>query len=132
MVLSRSSFWLVAARLALAICTFLTLWTAFAPPHGPKLHLFPWDKAEHFSAFFALTASAVLAFPRTRLVWIGAALSLSGALIEVIQGLPWVNRDCDVMDWVADTVAIGAVMGVIVAARLRREVSADDHQSSAP
>jgi VanZ family protein len=119
---SRSSFWLLAARVALAACALITVGTAFAPEHGPKLHLFPWDKAEHFSAFFGLTACAILAFPRTPLLWIGASLSGCGALIEVIQGLPWVHRDCDVMDWVADTVAICAVMGVIFAARLRREI----------
>ena len=109
------------ARIAFAICSALTLYEAFAPSAGPHLHLFPWDKAQHFSAFFALTASAVLAMPRMPLVRIAIALSVAGAMIEVIQATPLVARDADVFDWVADTVAIGAVMGSILAARLRRE-----------
>ena len=80
----------------------------------------PWDKARHFSAFAVMTTSAILAFPRTRLAVIAGLLSLAGAGIEVIQALPIVNRDADVWDWVADSVAILMVMTVIVAARLRR------------
>ena len=111
---------LIAARTALAVCALLTAWGAFAPAKAMHPHLFPWDKAEHFSAFFALTACSLVAFPKARLGWIAGVLSACGALIEVIQGLPFVHRDRDVMDWVADTVAVIAVMGVVVAARLRR------------
>ena len=114
---------LIAARAALAACALLTGWGAFTPPGRSHLHLFPWDKAEHFSAFFALTACSLVAFPRARLGWIAGVLSGCGALIEVIQGLPFVHRDRDVKDWVADTVAIGAVMGVVLAARLRRTLA---------
>lgn len=114
---------LITARTALAACALLTAWGAFAPPGGVSPHLFPWDKAEHFSAFFALTACALAAFPKTRIGWIAAALSLSGALIELIQGLPFVHRDMDVMDWVADTVAILAVVGVVIVARIRRRLA---------
>jgi len=113
------------ARIAFAICSALTLFEAFSPPRTPgHFELFPWDKAEHFSAFFALTASAVLAMPRASLLRIAVGLSFAGAMIEVIQATPWVARDADVMDWVADTLAIGAVMGVILAARLRRDAAA--------
>ena len=83
-------------------------------------HLFPWDKAEHFSAFFALTACAIAAFPRAPLIWIGVALSACGGAVELVQALPFVNRDGDWKDWAADTIAIGAVMGVVLAARIRR------------
>jgi len=114
------SFWVISARMALAICILFTAWGAFAPEHSYKPHLFPWDKAEHFSAFFSLTACAIVAFPRMPLLWVGAALSGSGALIEVVQGLPWVHRDSSITDWAADTIAVCAVMGVIFATRLRR------------
>jgi VanZ family protein len=114
---------LITARVALAACALFTAWGAFAPPHSNHPHLFPWDKAEHFSAFFALTACSLAAFPRVRIVWIAAALSACGAMIEVIQALPFVNRDSDVKDWVADTVAILAVVGVVIVARVRRELS---------
>jgi hypothetical protein len=47
-------------------------------------------------------------------------LSLAGAMIEVIQATPLVGRDADPFDWVADTLAVGAVMGCVLAARFRR------------
>lgn len=74
------------------------------------LRLFHWDKAEHFTAFYVLTVLAAAAFPRRPLWAIAAGLSLVGAGIEVVQALPFVARDSDVWDWVADTLAIGAVL----------------------
>jgi VanZ family protein len=118
--LVRSALIIWGARVAFSACVLLTAWGAFAPAGSAQPHLFPWDKAQHFAAYFALTSSAVLAFPRTQLAWLAVWLSISGAVIEVIQALPIVNRDADVWDWSADTLAIGAVMGVIVAAKLRR------------
>ncbi len=114
---------LIAARMALACCVVLTGWGAFAPAGAVHPHLFPWDKAEHFSAFFALTSCALAAFPKVRIVWIGAAASAGGALVELIQGLPFVHRDMDVKDWVADTLAVLAVVGVVIAARVRRNLA---------
>ncbi|WP_174301014.1 hypothetical protein [Caulobacter sp. S45] len=114
---------LIAARAALVVCVLLTAWGAFSPATAMRPHLFPWDKAEHFSAFFALTACALAAFPKVRIEWIAAALSACGALVELIQGLPFVHRDMDVKDWVADTVAVLAVVGVVLVARLRRELA---------
>jgi VanZ family protein len=109
---------LAAARLGFAGALGITFWFAFSPPgHGPPL--LPWDKAEHFLAFFVLTGLAIPAFPRTRLVWIAAGLSGIGALIELVQAIPWVRRDADVWDWVADTVAVLSVMAVIVALQAR-------------
>ena len=107
-----------AARAALLAALVVTFWFAFEPPHaGPPL--LPWDKAEHFLAFFTLTGLALVALPRVRTVWLAVGLSLLGALIEIIQGMPLVHRDCDVWDWVADTVAVFAVMGVLAASHLR-------------
>ena len=114
---------LTVARAGLALCVLLTAWGAFAPSTVPRPHLFPWDKAEHFSAFFALTACALAAFPRTPIAWIAVALSACGACVELVQGLPFVHRDMDAKDWAADTAAILAVVGVVVAARLRRALA---------
>ena len=108
----------LAAKAALLAAMAITLWFAFAPPHGGA-PLLPWDKAEHVLAFFTLSTLALAAFPRIRPVWLAAALSLLGALIEIIQGTPLVNRDCDVWDWVADTVAVLAVMGVLAVVHVR-------------
>ncbi len=118
----------LAQRFALLVflaASCLTAWGAFTSHEGPELHLIPWDKARHFSAFAALTISAILAFPRTRLAIIAGLLSLAGAAIEVIQGLPMVHRDADVLDWVADSTAIAMVLAVIVAARFRRSLDGD-------
>lgn len=108
------------ARIVFAICSLLTADGAFAPAKAYQVSLFPWDKAQHFCAFFALTVSAIVAWPRLSLWRIAAGLSLAGAMIEVIQATPLVGRDADLFDWVTDTVAIGAVMGCVVAARFRR------------
>jgi hypothetical protein len=60
-----------------------TLVEATIPP-GEALHLFPWDKAVHFSAFYALTFLAAAAFPQRSLWLIGTALSVFGALIKLV------------------------------------------------
>jgi VanZ family protein len=108
------------ARIAFAACSLLTAYGAFAPPTAGQLQLLPWDKAQHFCAFFALAASGVVAWPRLPLWRIAVGLSLAGAMIEVIQATPLVGRDADPFDWVADTLAVGAVMGCVLAARFRR------------
>lgn len=108
-----------AARLAFVGALCVTFWFAFAPPgHGEGF--FPWDKANHILAFFVLTGLALVAFPRVKPAWLALALSAVGALIEAIQGLPFVHRDCDIWDWVADSCAILAVMAVATGAALRR------------
>ncbi|MEZ5960598.1 MAG: hypothetical protein R3C30_09265 [Hyphomonadaceae bacterium] len=110
----------VMLRLALAGALLFTLYAAFAPsPEAPDI--LPWDKAAHFAAFFTLAVLAALSFPRTPLVAIGVALSALGAGIEVVQGLPGVDRDRDVVDWLVDTVAIGFALwpGLVHAARAR-------------
>jgi hypothetical protein len=66
-----------------------------------------------------LAALAAVAFPRAPIVGIGAALSALGAAIELVQGLPIVNRDCDVFDWVADTIGITCAFGPMALAIIR-------------
>lgn len=95
-----------------------TIVAAVMPPnHTP--HLLPWDKAEHFAAFYVLTILAAAAYPRTPLVILGLWLSLFGCIIELVQALPFIHRDCDIRDWVADTVAIIAASVPLVLARWR-------------
>lgn len=76
--------------------------------HAPRIA--PWDKAEHFIAFYVLAGLAAAAFPKRDLIGIAALLSAFGALIELVQGLEIVGRDRDVWDWVADTIGIGAAL----------------------
>jgi hypothetical protein len=47
-------------------------------------------------------------------------LSFLGALIEVAQSIPALHRDCDILDWVADTVAITVALLIVAAVRKSR------------
>ena len=111
------------ARIGLAIAFVVVCYGAFSPA-GASPHLFPWDKAAHFAAFFALSVFALAAFPRVSPLMIGGILSLFGAGVEVVQGLSFVTRDADVWDWVADTAAVGAALLALAAAVRRSAVSA--------
>lgn len=86
-----------------------TFYSAVIPPKQ-AVQLVPWDKAEHFIAFYGLTGLAAAAFPKRNLIAIAVLLSGFGAFIEFVQGLPMVNRDRDIWDWVADTIAIVAAL----------------------
>ena len=93
-----------------------------AMPHPPEVPGEPNDKIEHIVAFATLTLLATFAYPRTALLRVFAGLSLFGALIEVVQAIPALQRDSDVKDWVADTIAVAVVLGLVW--RRRRAVSA--------
>jgi VanZ family protein len=109
-MLLRFGFW------AATLFTFLI---AVLPiKHGPAL--LPWDKAQHFLAFYTLTLLALAAFTRVNPWLIALGLSAFGALIEFVQGLSFVHRDRDLHDWIADTAAIIAVLAPLYLARWRR------------
>lgn len=75
------------------------------------------DKFEHMTAFATMAAFAAIAYPRFPLVRIGERLSFLGALIEVLQSIPSLHRDCDILDWVADTIAITVTLCIVAAVR---------------
>ncbi|TCP36974.1 hypothetical protein [Sphingomonas sp. BK235] len=85
-------------------------------PHPPQVANVG-DKWQHMFAFGTLTMLSVLAFPASSLLRIGERLSFLGAMIEVLQSIPSLHRDCDIMDWVADTTIIVAVLVVVAVAR---------------
>jgi hypothetical protein len=97
------------AKIAFFAALLFTFYSAVIPP-ARALQLVPWDKAEHFIAFYGLTGLAAAAFPKRNLIIIAALLSGFGAFIEFVQGLPMVHRDRDFWDWVADTLAIVAAL----------------------
>jgi len=99
-----------------------TFYSAVIPPRE-ALQLVPWDKAEHFIAFYGLTGLAAAAFPKRHVILIAALLSGFGALIEFVQGFPIVHRDRDFWDWVADTLAIGAALAPMLLVRWRDAAS---------
>jgi len=112
------------ARAAFFAALTFTFYSAVIPP-SQAIHLTPWDKATHFLAFYGLTGLAVAAFPKRNVLLIGVALSLFGALIEFVQGLPMVNRDRDFWDWVADTAAITSALAPMLLCWWRQQFAAD-------
>lgn len=116
------SFLLQFARLVFFAALAFTCYSAVIPPHY-ALQLVPWDKAEHFIAFYALTGLAAAAYPKRNLLVSAALLSAFGALIELVQRLPIVHRDCDIWDWVADTLAISAALAPMLLVWWRRQVN---------
>jgi VanZ family protein len=107
------------AQLAFLAALLFTFYSAVIPPQK-AVQLVPWDKAEHFLAFYALTGLGVAAFPRRNLFVIAALLSAFGALIEFVQGLSIVHRDRDFWDWVADTVAVVMALAPMILVWWRR------------
>lgn len=89
-------------------------------PNPPRLPIDSYgDKFEHILAFSALAALAALGFPGSLRWRIAERLSFVGALIEVTQSIPALHRDCDIRDWIVDTVAI-VVVTVVMGFLLRR------------
>jgi VanZ family protein len=88
-------------------------------PAGDAPRLVPWDKAEHFIVFYVLTGLAAASFPRAPLWLVGVMLSGFGALIEITQAIPFIHRDCDYHDWIADTLAVAAVIAPTILVRWR-------------
>src|SRR3954466_13202290 len=104
---------------AFAAALLLTLVMAWLP-HPPVVPLHEDDKFWHVIAFVTLSFLAGLAFPAAPLARIGEGLSFLGALIEVVQSIPALHRDCDIKDWIADTVAIAVTLAIVAGIRRLR------------
>ncbi|MCC6827193.1 MAG: hypothetical protein IT550_03055 [Novosphingobium sp.] len=101
-------------------------WSAFAfailmasLPQSPWLPIDRFgDKFGHALAFAVLTLFAQLGF-RTVSRWrIAERLSFFGAMIELVQSIPALHRDCDIRDWVVDTAMVLLVtIGFVLADR---------------
>ena len=79
-------------------------------PHPPAIPGNPNDKLQHITAFATLALLGSFAYPSTSLVILFLRLSLFGAFIEVVQAIPFLNRDSDIIDWLADTAVIIPVL----------------------
>ena len=86
----------------------------------PELPGEPNDKIQHILAFATLGFLAGWAYARTSSWRLFAGLSLYGALIEAVQAIPPLNRDSDIKDWIADTVACGLVLLMVAWFRSRQ------------
>lgn len=78
-------------------------------PKPLPIPLDPSDKLLHIIAFVALSSLGVLAYPVTLLTML-LGLCLFGGLIELVQSIPGLNRDASLADWLADAVAVAAVL----------------------
>ena len=85
------------------------------PPYTPTQNL--GDKVQHIIGFATLATLAALAWPRAPRLLVIERLSFFGALIEVAQSIPALGRDCDILDWVADTLAVIVVIGLVALAQ---------------
>ena len=113
----RSAWFFRCAFFVALVFTLIMAWL----PHPPPVPGNPGDKIQHVAAFTTLSALGVLAFPKASLFRLGERLSFLGALIEVVQNIPALHRDCDIMDWIADTVAVTVTLLVLRAWRRRRK-----------
>jgi hypothetical protein len=86
-------------------------------PRPPEIPGAPSDKVQHIAAFLTLATLAALAYPGRSLLRIALGLSAFGAVIEVVQAIPALNRDSDVVDWVADSAAVAVVLILVSAIR---------------
>ena len=99
---------------AVAVLLFLTL----APSNDlPEVDL--WDKAEHASAWFVLTAIGLAFWPARPARVAAFALGL-GAVVEVLQWAMPFGRDGDVRDLLADSVGILVVVATWAVLGARR------------
>ena len=94
-------------------------------PHPPQLPGEPSDKIQHMAAFATLSVLGAWAYARLALLRLLAGLALFGALIELIQAIPILHRDSEFLDWVADMLAVGAVLLIVRWRRSRRPAAAD-------
>lgn len=88
-------------------------------PNPPPVPGNPTDKIQHIMAFACLSLVGAMAYPTFPLARLGERLSFLGALVEVVQNIPELHRDCDIRDWIADTAAIIFVLLIVRALRLR-------------
>jgi hypothetical protein len=109
----RTTWLRVAFLCALALALVMAL--VPKPPHLPIDEL--GDKFEHSLAFLTLTLLGAISYPKMPLPRVGERLSFLGAMIEVTQSIPALHRDCDIMDWVADTAMILVTLVMVWAYR---------------
>lgn len=111
----------IIARIVLfaAIAFAVTMALLPHPPHTPMDRY--GDKFEHMTAFATIALLTAWSYPDAPLFRIGERLSFLGALIEVLQSIPALHRDCDIRDWIADTLAIAVVLALIALYRRRRD-----------
>lgn len=100
-------------------------------PQPSSLPGAPSDKVLHLLTFTCLSLLGSAAYPRLSALQLISALSVFGAIIEIVQLIPELQRDAELMDWIADTVTVIAVVVVMTAWRRSREASRDPGERNA-
>ena len=85
-------------------------------PNAFELSVESGDKVQHMISFAVLALLGAQAYPR-RLIALLIGLSGFGALIELVQLIPSLNRTADWTDFAADIITTAAVLGVIFVVR---------------
>ena len=99
-LLTRIAFW--------GACAFAFVMAVIPRPPDVLVS----DKVQHVVAFLVLAILGHAAYPNTKKRYLLVGLAGFGALIEFVQGLVFIGRDEDALDWVADT---GAALAVFIA-----------------
>jgi len=81
-----------------------------ALPQPPQVPGAPSDKMLHIVAFACLALLGSAAYPRLSSLKLVIGLSAFGGLIELVQLIPSLHRDTELLDWVADTAAVAAIV----------------------
>lgn len=111
-------------RLVLFVAALIGAVTMAMLPDPPQLALEGiGDKYRHMAAFAVLSLLAARAFPRASLWRVGERLAFLGAMIEVVQSIPALHRDCDILDWLADVSAIAVALLLVAAIRAHRRAA---------
>jgi VanZ family protein len=71
------------------------------------------DKLEHLLVFFGLAYLALIGWGWGNALKIALGLVALAGAIELLQGLPFVHRDPDLWDWVADGAGILCALALI-------------------
>jgi hypothetical protein len=113
MVLLRNPRFLALLRVLFWLALIFAV-TMAVLPKPPKLPIDSYgDKFAHILAFATLAGLGGLGFGAERRWRLAERLSFTGAMIEVVQAIPALNRDCDIRDWIADTLAVVVVTAVL-------------------
>lgn len=115
--------------MALFSVAIVVAFIAAALPHPPALPGAPNDKVQHILAFAVLTVLALAAWPRRPWWRIVLGLSAFGALIELVQLIPPLNRDGNWTDWAVDTMTVLTITALAMLIRRSGELAAPARSS---
>lgn len=114
-----------------AVACWLAVGTAYVAailPQRDAPHLGASDKVDHMAAFLAISVLARIGYRRVPVGLMLIVIAAFGGLIELTQALPFIHRDAEWGDWIADVAA--TAIGLTAAWPLL--ILADRRASSTP